>query len=101
MNATMRFIVWGTIPIGGVIGGFLGGVIGLQPTIWVATIGGMFVFLPVLLSPVRSIGQMPEPIEDAVATAATDGDTKLATEAAEDGGVVPAGHAPYLETSEE
>ena len=30
MNATMRFIVWGTIPIGAILGGFLGGVIGLH-----------------------------------------------------------------------
>ncbi len=30
MNATMRLIVWGTIPIGALIGGFLGGIIGLQ-----------------------------------------------------------------------
>ncbi len=30
MNATMRFIVWGTIPVGAILGGFLGGVIGLH-----------------------------------------------------------------------
>jgi MFS family permease len=69
MNATMRFIVWGTIPIGGVVGGFLGGTIGLQATIWVAAIGGLFVFLPVLLSPVRSIRDMPEAVDEVAATA--------------------------------
>ena len=41
MNATMRFIVWGTIPIGAIVGGFLGGMIGLHETIWVAAIGGV------------------------------------------------------------
>ena len=40
MNATMRFIVWGTIPIGSIIGGFLGGAIGLHQTIWIGAIGG-------------------------------------------------------------
>jgi MFS family permease len=60
MNATMRFIVWGTIPIGSTIGGFLGGVIGLHETIWIGAIGGIFVFLPVLLSPVRSLRTIPE-----------------------------------------
>ena len=60
MNATMRFIVWGTIPIGSTIGGFLGGVIGLHETIWIGAIGGLFVFLPVLLSPVRSLRTIPE-----------------------------------------
>ena len=66
MNATMRFIVWGTIPFGNIIGGFLGGVIGLHNTIWIGAIGGLFVFLPVLLSPVRHIREMPAPLaEDA------------------------------------
>jgi MFS family permease len=64
MNATMRFIVWGTIPIGATLGGFLGGIIGLHETIWVGAIGGLFVFLPVLFSPVRGIREMPAPIED-------------------------------------
>jgi predicted MFS family arabinose efflux permease len=61
MNATMRFIVWGTIPIGALTGGLLGGVIGLQATIWVGAIGSFLGFLPVLLSPVRSLERIPEP----------------------------------------
>ena len=64
MNATMRFIVWGTIPIGATVGGFLGGVIGLHETIWIGAIGGTFVFLPVLFSPVRSLQEIPEPEPD-------------------------------------
>jgi MFS family permease len=60
MNATMRFIVWGTIPVGSTIGGLLGGVIGLHETIWIGAIGGIFVFLPVLLSPVRNLRTIPE-----------------------------------------
>lgn len=63
MNATMRFIVWGTIPLGAVLGGVLGGVIGLRETIWVGAIGGLTAFLPVLLSPVRHIREMPEVTE--------------------------------------
>lgn len=59
MNATMRFIVWGTIPIGTILGGFLGDAIGLHATIWVGTIGALFAFLPILFSQVRSIGEMP------------------------------------------
>ncbi len=59
MNATMRFIVWGTIPIGALVGGVLGGVIGLQATIWVGAIGAFLGFLPVLLSPVRSLKEIP------------------------------------------
>ena len=70
MNATMRFIVWGTIPFGNIIGGFLGGVIGLHNTIWIGAIGGLFVFLPVLLSPVRHIREMPAPLVDETAESA-------------------------------
>ena len=64
MNATMRFIVWGTIPLGQIIGGFLATVIGLHNTIWVGAIGSLIAFLPVALSPVRDIVTMPEPVED-------------------------------------
>jgi MFS family permease len=68
MNATMRFIVWGTIPIGIIIGGILGSTIGLHATLWVGAIGGCFAFLPVLFSPVRSLVEIPtEPTEPAQA----------------------------------
>jgi MFS family permease len=73
MNATMRFIVWGTIPLGAISGGFLGGIIGLHNTIWVAAIGALFAFLPVALSPVRHIVEMPEQAEDGTAAEATPG----------------------------
>jgi MFS family permease len=63
MNATMRFIVWGTIPLGAFLGGVLGEIIGLRETIWVSAIGGLVSFVPVLLSPVRHIREMPEPAD--------------------------------------
>ena len=70
MNATMRFIVWGTMPIGAIIGGALGSVIGLQPTIVIGAIGGLVAFLPVTLSSVRHIVTMPDQVDDGgVATA--------------------------------
>lgn len=64
MNATMRFIVWGTIPIGSLLGGLLGGVIGLERTVWVGAIGGVFSFVPLLFSPVKSLMKMPAPVDD-------------------------------------
>jgi MFS family permease len=70
MNATMRFIVWGTMPIGAILGGALGGLIGLQQTIVIGAIGGLVAFLPVTLSSVRHIVTMPEPVTDEPATAA-------------------------------
>ena len=60
MNATMRFLVWGTIPIGQVIGGLIATVFGVHAAIWVGAIGGLLAFLPVFLSPVRSLERIPE-----------------------------------------
>jgi MFS family permease len=66
MNSVIRFMVWGTMPIGALLGGALGTWIGLRPAIWVAAIGASFTFLPILLSPVRSIEKMPEPTTEPV-----------------------------------
>jgi hypothetical protein len=63
----MRFIVWGTIPIGSILGGTLGGVIGLHETIWIGAIGEMFVFLPGFYSPVRRLKAIPAADPDEVA----------------------------------
>ena len=88
MNATMRFIVWGTIPVGTIAGGFLGGIIGLHETIWIGAIGGIFSFLPVLFSPVRSLMTMPEPLEErAPGAQGTDGQVHGAGPGPGDGGL--------------
>jgi MFS family permease len=65
MNATMRFISWGTIPLGATLGGVLGSVIGLHNTIWVGALGALLAFVPVLLSPIRHIRTMPDSVEEA------------------------------------
>ena len=39
MNATMRFLVWGTMPLGGLLGGILGSAIGTRRTLLVVAIG--------------------------------------------------------------
>ena len=59
MNATMRFLVWGTLPLGGVIGGALGTLIGVRATLLVAAVGGALAFLPVFLSPLRRMRELP------------------------------------------
>ena len=60
MNAAMRWIVWGTIPLGLLMGGAIGQWIGLRTALWVGATGSLPTFLWVLLSPVRSIREMPE-----------------------------------------
>ena len=68
MNATMRFIVWGTIPIAGLLGGALGDLIGLRSTIWVAAIGALVAFVPLLVTPLLGIREMPSSPDEAAST---------------------------------
>jgi MFS family permease len=59
MNASMRFLVWGTMPIGAVIGGVLGETVGVRTTLLVAAIGGALAWLPPFLSPLRTLRELP------------------------------------------
>ncbi|GAA3458965.1 MFS transporter [Saccharothrix longispora] len=53
MNASIRFVVWGALPLGGLAGGALGEGIGITPTLWVAMAGQALSALWVVLSPLR------------------------------------------------
>src|SRR5260370_40660302 len=53
MNAAMRWIVWGTLPLGGLVGGALGSLIGIRPTVWVGGLGRWAATAWGFLSPVR------------------------------------------------
>jgi MFS family permease len=64
MNASMRFLVWGTIPIGSLIGGALGEAIGLRPTILVGVVGGFLSVAWVFFSPVRMLVEQPAAVEE-------------------------------------
>jgi MFS family permease len=62
MNSVMRFLVWGTIPLGSLIGGALGSTIGLRETLFVGAAGGLLSALPIMLSRAqRTLVQIPEP----------------------------------------
>ncbi|HXA29198.1 MAG TPA: MFS transporter [Candidatus Angelobacter sp.] len=64
MNATMRFLVWGTIPLGAFTGGLLGTWLGLRAALWVAAAGGVLALLPPLLSPVPRIRSIAAAVEE-------------------------------------
>lgn len=59
MNATMRFLVWGTIPLGALIGGALGATIGVRHTLLIAAAASLLTFLPVYFSPLRHARDLP------------------------------------------
>ena len=64
MNSVMRFLVWGTIPIGTLAGGALGSWLGLRETIVIGGIGTTLAVLWIVFSPQRHLREMPEPIDD-------------------------------------
>jgi MFS family permease len=59
MNASIRFVVWGIGPIGGLIGGALGEGIGVRGTVWAALGTQVVAVLPILLSPLRTMRDLP------------------------------------------
>ncbi len=62
MNATMRFMVWGTLPLGSAIGGALGQAIGLRPTLWIAAVAGLLPVAPALASRIWSVRSVEEAV---------------------------------------
>jgi MFS family permease len=68
MNSVMRFIVWGTIPLGTLLGGTLATLIGLRETIVVGGIGAGLAVLWIIFSPQRHLRDMPEPVDDEAPT---------------------------------
>ena len=63
MNASVRFIVFGTMPLGGLLGGVLGTAVGVVPTLWVAVAGQLLAALPVLLSPMAGMRDLPDSLD--------------------------------------
>ena len=83
MNAVIRFMVWGTMPIGALLGGALGTWFGLRTALWVAALGALVTFLPILLSPVPRLREVPDPVDE-----------PLPSEAEAAGGLVPVAAGP-------
>jgi hypothetical protein len=80
MNATMRFVVWGTIPLGALISGLLGSTIGVHRTLWVGAVGALVPIFPVFFSPLRNLRSLPADAgEDHPAPADSGGPEKDAT----------------------
>ncbi|MFI6447187.1 MFS transporter [Kitasatospora sp. NPDC050543] len=65
MNATMRFLVWGTLPLGALAGGAIATAAGPRAALWVCAAGFLAVPLPLLLSPLRGLRDLPAAGPDA------------------------------------
>ncbi|WP_185092316.1 MFS transporter [Streptomyces sp. 840.1] len=61
MNASIRFVVWGSMPLAALAAGWLGTAIGVVPTLWIGVAGGAATVLPILTidKVVRAAGARP------------------------------------------
>lgn len=59
LNAAIRWVVWGTLPLGGIIGGALGQGLGVRATIWIGVTGSWLAGLWVYCSPLRTMRDIP------------------------------------------
>ena len=55
MNAAVRWVVWGTLPLGGLLGGALGTWLGVRATLWIAFAGSWAAGWWVFFSPLRGV----------------------------------------------
>ncbi len=60
MNASARFLVWGTIPLGALTGGLLAAHLGVLTTLWIAGAIGFLSVLPVLSRSLWQLRKLPD-----------------------------------------
>ncbi len=65
-------INYGLRPVGALAGGTLGTTLGLRPTLWIASVGGLLGVLWLLPSPIPRLRTLPEPEEVALAASLAD-----------------------------
>jgi MFS family permease len=61
--ATQRFIVLGLMPLGSLLGGYLGGALGVRTTLFISDIGGFLPILFILFSPVIHLHNSTQAVE--------------------------------------
>ena len=59
MNATIRFIVFGAMPLGGLLGGALGSGIGVRPALLVTAFAELLALVPAFASPLPRMRELP------------------------------------------
>jgi predicted MFS family arabinose efflux permease len=64
MNAVVRFMYWGTMPLGSLAGGALATVIGIRPTLFVGIAGGTLAFAPLALTSLMRLRTIPAEAEE-------------------------------------
>ena len=60
MNASVRFCVWGVMPIGALLAGALGTWLGVVPTMWIGAAGQLLAAAFVVIGPFWRMRQLPD-----------------------------------------
>ena len=63
MNGSIRFLVWGPIPVAAFLSGVLGEAFGALTTMWIGALLGLLSALPVLLSPLLRMRRLPRSLD--------------------------------------
>lgn len=72
MNASIRFAVWGVMPLAALASGFLGENLGLVPTMLIGAAGSFLATAPVVFSPLRRMRTLPGEVMEVTGRAAKD-----------------------------
>jgi predicted MFS family arabinose efflux permease len=67
VSGAYMVVNYGVRPLGALVGGVLGSTLGLRPTLWLATAGGLLGVVWLLPSPLLRLRTLPEPGEVDVA----------------------------------
>ena len=62
MHASYRLLIYGSIPVGGLLGGALGSAVGLRPTLAIGVVGLFSAILWILFSSIRKLQSPPDPV---------------------------------------
>ncbi|ABY22910.1 spectinomycin-efflux protein [Renibacterium salmoninarum ATCC 33209] len=68
MNASIRFVIFGVMPIAGILSGLLGSWLGLLPTIWIGVLGGLLAPVAVVFSPLWQMRKLPDSVDYSAAS---------------------------------
>lgn len=60
MNASIRFCVWGVMPLAALAAGWIGSWLGTVPALWIGAIGSLLSALPVVLGPFWRVRDLPD-----------------------------------------
>ena len=70
MNASIRFVVWGVMPIAGLLAGIVSTATGVIPVVWVGMLGSLLAAGFVVFSPLRTMRNLPDAIVEEAAVVA-------------------------------